>query len=312
MTTTSDQPSWKDVLAPYSKARTSRAVGQIATSLLPYLLIVAAIYLTLGVSVFLTIALIVINGGFLVRTFVVFHDCTHGSLLPSRRANVWVGTVLGLFVLVPFRRWQHEHAVHHATSGDLDRRGVGDVMTLTVSEYQAKSWRGRLGYRLFRNPVVMFGVGPIMAMIIGPRLVGPDARPRMRNSVLATDAVLITAFVALSLLLGWRDFLLVWGPSAMLAGSAGIWLFYVQHQFEDAYWQRADDWHYAEAALQGSSYLKLQQGAAVLQRKYRSAPRASPERSDPELQPPGRAQLARRFLAGSGARPCRTGCVRFG
>ena len=257
MTATSDQPAWKDVLAPYSKARTSRAVGQIATSLVPYLLLFAAIYLTLGDSVILTVALIILNGGFLVRTFVVFHDCTHGSLLPSRRGNVWVGTVLGLFVLVPFRRWQHEHAVHHATSGDLDRRGVGDVMTLTVTEYEAKSWRGRLGYRLFRNPVIMFGLGPIMAMIIGPRLVGPDARPRMRNSVLATDAVLITAFVLLGLWLGWGDFLLVWAPSAMVAGSAGIWLFYVQHQFEDAYWQRADDWHYAEAALQGSSYLKL-------------------------------------------------------
>jgi acyl-lipid omega-6 desaturase (Delta-12 desaturase) len=257
MTSASVEPSWKDTLAPYAQARTSSAVLQVFTSLLPYLLLSAASYLTLGISPLLTIALAIPTGGFLIRTFVVFHDCSHGSLFPSRVANRRVGVVLGLFVLAPFRRWQHDHAVHHATSGDLDRRGVGDLPTLTVSEYDAKPWRGRLGYRLFRNPVVMFGVGPIFAMIIGPRIFNWSARPRLRNSVIATDVVLAAAVALICWAIGWAQFLVVWTPPALLAGSAGIWLFYVQHQFEDTYWQSGDDWQYAEAALRGSSFLRL-------------------------------------------------------
>jgi omega-6 fatty acid desaturase (delta-12 desaturase) len=178
-------------------------------------------------------------------------------MLPSRRANAYLGAFLGLFVFSPFRRWRHDHAVHHATSGDLERRGVGDVLTLTVAEYRARSWRGRLGYRLIRNPLVMFGLGPVFAMIIGPRLVASGARPRMRNSVIATDAALIAVVGGLCWLIGWERFLLVWAPAALLAGSAGIWLFYVQHQFEDAYWRNAADWTYADAGLCGSSYLRL-------------------------------------------------------
>ncbi len=255
--TGTETSSWKAVLAPYERPDARRGVLQISTSLLPYLALSVVSYLTLGVSLFLTIGLALLAGGFLVRTFVVFHDCCHGSLLPSRKANARVGTVLGLFVLTPFVRWRHEHAVHHASSGDLDRRGVGDVYTLTVAEYHAKPWKARLAYRLFRNPAIMFGIGPIFAMIIGPRIVGKDARPRMRQSVLATDAVLAVVFGLFFWLLGWQFVVEVWAPSALLAGSAGIWLFYVQHQFEDAYWQSSEDWNYADAALQGSTYLKL-------------------------------------------------------
>ena len=214
-------------------------------------------YLALGISPVLTVALAIPAAGFLVRVFVVFHDCAHGSLFPSRRANIRVGTVLGLFVLSPFRRWRHDHAVHHATSGDLDRRGVGDIATLTVTEYRARSRQGRLAYRLMRNPLVMFGLGPVFAMIVGPRIVARGARPRMRNSVLGTDATLVVVVGALSWLIGWRDFVIVWAPAALLAGSVGIWLFYVQHQFEDAYWQNGVNWSYADAAMRGSSYLKL-------------------------------------------------------
>ena len=205
----------------------------------------------------LTLALALPAAGFLVRTFVVFHDCTHGSLMPSKRANAYVGRVLGFFVLAPFRRWRHDHAVHHASSGDLERRGVGDIVTLTVAEYRARSPRGRLGYRLLRNPLVMFGLGPVIAMMIGPRIATRSQRPRMRHSVLATDVALLVVVGGLCALIGVEKFLLVWMPAAMLAGSAGIWLFYVQHQFEDAYWQQPGDWNYADAALRGSSYLKL-------------------------------------------------------
>jgi omega-6 fatty acid desaturase (delta-12 desaturase) len=245
------------MLAPYEHPDSRRAVMQIATSLLPYLALSALTYLTLNNPVWLTVLLAIPSAGFLIRTFVVFHDCSHGSLFPSRKANARVGSFLGLFVLTPFARWKHEHAVHHATSGDLDRRGVGDVYTLTVSEYNALPPRSRLAYRLFRNPLIMFGIGPIFAMIIGPRIVGKDARPRMRNSVLATDAALAVLFGLVFLLLGWKFVVEAWVPAAMLAGSGGIWLFYVQHQFEDAYWKTGEQWDYAEAALQGSTYLKL-------------------------------------------------------
>lgn len=247
----------REILAPFAQPCPRRGLLDIATSVAPYLALTAAIYATLGDSLPLTIALTILAAGFLVRVFIVFHDCAHGSLLPSRRANHVVGTVCGLLVLSPFVRWRHDHAVHHATAGDLDRRGVGDIITLTVEEYAARSWRGRLGYRLLRNPIVMFGVGPIIAMVIGPRIVARGARPRMRNSVLATDVAIVTLVGALCWLIGWRDFLLVWAPAALLAGSVGIWLFYVQHQFEDTYWKHNVDWSYGDAALRGSSYLKL-------------------------------------------------------
>jgi acyl-lipid omega-6 desaturase (Delta-12 desaturase) len=257
MSSAVSEQSWKDALAPHSQSRTDRAAMQVATSLLPYLILSTTSYLTLGVSTVLTVLLVIPTAGFLVRTFVVFHDCAHGSLFPSRRANHRVGVVLGLFVMAPFRQWQHEHSVHHATSGDLDRRGIGDVMTLTVSEYSSKPWYQRLGYRLFRNPLVMFGLGPILAMMIGPRIPARTARRRQRNSVLLTDVTLVAVVTLLCWAMGWRDFLVVWAPAALLAGSAGVWLFYVQHQFEDAYWQHSDDWGYAEAALRGSTFLKL-------------------------------------------------------
>jgi acyl-lipid omega-6 desaturase (Delta-12 desaturase) len=253
----SKRPVWHEPLAAHAQPRLSRSLFEIATSAVPYLALSGLAYASLRVSLLLVLALAVPQAGFLVRTFVVFHDCAHGSLLPSRRANAYVGRVLGLLVLSPFRRWRHDHAVHHASSGDLERRGVGDIATLTVSEYQARSRRGRLGYRLIRNPLVMFGFGPVVAMIIGPRVAARSARPRMRNSVLGTDVALIALFGGLCWLIGWQHFLLVWAPSALMAGSVGIWLFYVQHQFEDAYWQRTGDWNYADAALCGSSYLKL-------------------------------------------------------
>ena len=248
---------WREVLAPFAVPCLRRGLLSVVTSALPYVALCVAMYLTLSVSHLLTLALAIPAAGFLVRVFVVFHDCAHGSLLPSKRANNIVGSVLGLFVLSPFRRWRHDHAVHHATSGDLDRRGVGDVITLTITEYQARSRRGRVAYRLIRNPLVMFGFGPVIAMVIGPRIVAKGARRRMRNSVLGTDVALVLLVGAVCWLIGWQAFLIVWAPAALLAGSIGIWLFYVQHQFEDAYWQSSEEWSYADAALRGSSYLKL-------------------------------------------------------
>jgi acyl-lipid omega-6 desaturase (Delta-12 desaturase) len=248
---------WRDALAPYAKPHLGRSLVDLATSVVPYLALSVAMYVSLGVSYLLTLALAIPASGFLVRTFILFHDCSHGSFLPSKRANIWLGVVLGLLVYSPFLRWRHDHAIHHATSGDLDRRGGGDVRTLTVAEYGAMSPRSRLAYRLFRNPAVMFGVGPIVALLIGPRIVSRSARPRLRRSVIGTNVALALIVGALCWLIGWGDFLLVQGPTVLLAGSAGIWLFFVQHQFEDAYWESTEGWSYADAALRGSSYLKL-------------------------------------------------------
>ncbi len=245
------------VVAPYAQPRLARSVEDVATSVVPYLALSLLMYFALDASYLLALALAVPAAGFLVRTYIVFHDCAHGSFLRSKRANAWLGTACGLLVFAPFHRWRHEHAVHHATAGDLDRRGVGDVATLTVAEYHALSWRGRIGYRLFRNPLVMFGLGPAYAMILAPRWPSRSSRQRLRRNVIATDIALLALIWTLCWLVGWRDYLLVQAPTALLAGTIGVWLFYVQHQFEDTYWQSSDGWSYADAALRGSSYLRL-------------------------------------------------------
>jgi omega-6 fatty acid desaturase (delta-12 desaturase) len=232
-------------------------VLDIATSVVPYLALSALMYVAVDISYLIVLALTLPAAGFLVRTYIVFHDCAHGSFLASRRANGWVGAACGVLVFTPFQSWRHQHAVHHATAGDLDRRGVGDVPTLTVAEYNAKSRRGRLGYWLFRHPLVMFGLGPIYAMMLAPRWVSLSARPRMRRSVIRTNLALAAVVGGICWLVGWQEFLLVQMPAALVAGSVGIWLFYVQHQFEDTYWQSTDGWSYADAALRGSSYLNL-------------------------------------------------------
>ena len=254
-----DRPGayWNEALARYAQPSMRRSIGCLLTSVVPYAALLVAMYYALSVSLALTLAIGVLAAGFLLRTYIVFHDCAHGSFLPSKRANIWLGSVLGVLVFAPFANWRHNHAMHHATAADLDRRGKGDVPTLTITEYHARAWRGRLGYRLFRNPIVMFGLGPLFAMILGPRIVPRGARPRIRRGVHATNAALAITVGGACALIGWRDFLLIQGPAALIAGSAGIWLFYVQHQFEDTFWERNVEWTYADAALRGSSYLKL-------------------------------------------------------
>jgi omega-6 fatty acid desaturase (delta-12 desaturase) len=246
-------------LTQYAQANRRRALIDLATSLVPYLALSALMYLSLSVSYLLALALAIPAAGFLLRTFMMFHDCAHGAFLPSRRTNTWCGVGLGLVVLTPFHSWRYSHAVHHGTAGDLDRRGVGDVHTLTVDEYRALPWRGRLGYRLFRNPLVMFGFGPIYSLVILPRLVKRGMQPRIRRSVMLTNLALLAVIGALCWLMGWREYLLVQAPTVWLAGMAGVFLFYVQHQFEDTYWEASVDWSFADAALRGSSYLKLPQ-----------------------------------------------------
>jgi omega-6 fatty acid desaturase (delta-12 desaturase) len=241
----------------FAQPHLGRTSLSIATSLVPFVVLWAAMYFSLSISYFVTLALAVPTAGFLVRTYILFHDCTHGSLFRWRWANVCLGSVLGLIFFTPFARWRHEHVGHHASAGDLDRRGVGDVPMLTLAEYQAKGRMGRLGYRLFRNPLVMFGIGPIFSMIVQPRWSPRTARAKTYDSTWRTNFAILCALGALCLLIGWQAFLLVEVPLVVIAGAAGLWLFYVQHQFEDVYWKRNEEWSYADAALRGSSYLRL-------------------------------------------------------
>lgn len=251
------RPYWRESVARHEQPSLRHSLVDVATSVVPYLALTVAMYFGLHVSVWITLALAVPAAGFLLRTFVVFHDCAHGSFLPTKRGNRWLGRFTGLLVLQPFANWRHSHAVHHGTAGDLGRRGTGDVPTLTVAEYVSRPWKQRLGYRLFRNPLVMFGIGPIWSLMIGPRIWSNKMRPRQRRSVIATNLALAIVVGTIVWIAGLEAWLLVQMPIAVLAGTMGVFLFYVQHQFEDVYWESSEHWDYADAALQGSSYLKL-------------------------------------------------------
>ncbi len=249
--------NWRAEIDPFTRADAPRALLDLLTSVVPYLALSVAMYLSLDISYLLTLALAIPAAGFLVRTFIVFHDCGHGSFMPSARANRWIGRFTALLVFAAYSKWRHEHAVHHATAGDLDRRGVGDLPTMTVEEYLSKTPKARLGYRLFRNPAIMFTIGPIWSMMISPRIIDRSKRKRLQNSGILTNIVLVAWVVGWSFLIGPGAYFAVMFPAVLLAGAAGIWLFYVQHQFEDAYWESGEQWSYADAALRGSSYLKL-------------------------------------------------------
>src|SRR3954467_4554169 len=251
--------SWRSELAPYSRPSIPRSLLDLATSVLPYVVLTIAMTLLASRSIPLTLLLAPLAGGFLLRSYIIFHDCAHGSFLHSKRANVWLGRTVGLLVYSDFDSWRHSHAVHHATAGDLDRRGTGDVPTWTVAEYNEHGRFARLGYWLFRHPLVMFLLGPIWALIISPRLIKRSQRPRIRRSIFLTNLAVAAMVGGLVWLLGWETYLLTIWPPALMAGAAGVFMFYVQHQFEDVYWVSGEDWDYDDAALRGSSYLQLPQ-----------------------------------------------------
>jgi acyl-lipid omega-6 desaturase (Delta-12 desaturase) len=258
--TGSERPFWRALIEPYERPSLPRSLVDLATSVIPYVGLSAAAYLTWGdISFWITLPMALIAGAFLLRTFIVFHDCAHGSFFASRRANLWVGRLCAFLTFQAYADWRHKHSVHHGSAGDLDRRGTGDVHTLTVEEYEGRPWRGRVAYRLFRNPIVMFGIGPLWALMVAPRIVAPGMRPRQRHSVVLTNIALGLLIAFIVVFVGAMPWVLIQLPAAILAGTAGVLLFYVQHQFEDVYWESADHWSYAEAALRGSSYLKLPQ-----------------------------------------------------
>jgi len=210
-----------------------------------------------GVIVRQAVPLAILAGGFLVRVFIIFHDCGHGSFFRSRKANDILGFITGVLTFAPYYHWRWEHAVHHATSGDLDRRGLGDMWTLTVQEYLESSRWNRFAYRLGRNPIVLFVLAPFFLFLIKYRLPKAKANRRERLSVYWTNLAVLGMAAGLSWFFGIKAFLLIQAVIMMVAGSAGLWLFYVQHQFEGVYWERREEWDYTAAALQGSSFYKL-------------------------------------------------------
>jgi omega-6 fatty acid desaturase (delta-12 desaturase) len=248
---------WKQAVAKHRKPVLRSSLWQLANSLIAYLALWGLMIWTLNISYWITLTLAVVAAGFLVRIFIIFHDCGHGSFFRSRRANRVTEFVTGVLTFTPYRQWRYEHALYHATSGDLDRRGKGEIWTLTVREYlEASPWK-RLAYRVARNPFVLFGLAPFFVFLIQQRFPSRASGKRERMGVHWTNGALLVIFVLMSLTIGLKAYALIQLPVIMFAGATGIWLFYVQHQFEDVHWARRADWDYVEAALRGSSFYKL-------------------------------------------------------
>ena len=249
--------SWREIVARYQGPSTGRSVLQLITTLGPLLGLLVVMYLLSGISYWLALPVGVIAAGFLVRTFIIMHDCGHGSFFKSRRANDIVGFFTGVLTLTPYTQWRRDHAIHHATSGHLEERGFGDIATLTVREYLDLNLWGRFKYRLYRNPLVLLGLGPIW-LVVRQRMHNPGSAGRKEIvGVHLTNAAIVGCFLLTSLLVGPLTVLSIYGPVMFLAGAAGIYLFYVQHQFEDSYWEVNPVWDYTAAAVQGSSFYRL-------------------------------------------------------
>ncbi len=248
---------WRHVVEKYRQPSTGRALLQIANTFIPYALLWYFMYLSLAMSWWLIAPLAVLAGMFLVRIFIIFHDCGHGSYFPSQRANEIGGFIAGVLTFTPFYHWRWEHAIHHTTAGHLDKRGMGDIWTMTVQEYLESSRWKRFAYQLARNPVVLFVIAPVFMFVVMQRYPKPGASPRERHSVWWTNLAVLCMAIGLAWAFGWMAYLLIQLIVMGVSGAIGVWMFYVQHQFEDVYWERGDNWDYAAAALRGSSFYKL-------------------------------------------------------
>ncbi len=252
-----DSRSWMEVINRYNQPDTRKSIWQIINSLGPYLLLWAAMYYSLQVSYLLTLVLAIPAAGFLVRIFIIFHDCGHNSFFRSQRANRVVGTLLGSLVFTPYERWHLEHAIHHRTVGNLDKRGNGDVWTLTLEEYEKLPRKKKIIYRLYRNPLILLLIAPIFLFVVWFRFTRRGMVKPARRSVYISNLIILVFCTAGILLLGWRAFLMIQIPVIYIGTVSGVWLFYVQHQFEDVIWTRQEDWDYRKMALEGSSFVKF-------------------------------------------------------
>lgn len=244
-------------VAPFEKANTRASLWQIINTIVPFIILWFLSYQSISVSKLLAIGIAVVAAGFLVRTFIIFHDCCHFSFFKNRTANKVLGTLTGILTMFPYSQWQHDHSVHHATSSNLDKRGTGDIWVLTVDEYMEASVWKKMQYRLYRNPFVMFILGPIYVFLIKNRFNRKEARLNERLNTYLTNAAIAILVSGLCWAIGWESFLMVQGPIFLVAGSAGVWLFYIQHTFEDSYFEEDEAWEFVKAAVEGSSYYKL-------------------------------------------------------
>jgi omega-6 fatty acid desaturase (delta-12 desaturase) len=248
------------VLSRYRDPNLAWSLTEIAVTLAPFAALWAAMWALMHISYWLTLALALPAAGFLVRLFMIQHDCGHGAFFRARAINDWVGRVFGVLTLTPYDYWKRTHATHHANAGNLGRRGVGEIETLTVDEYVSLGWRKRFAYRLYRHPLVMFGIGPTYLFVLQHRapfglMRGAGWQPWV--STMSTNAGIATVVALLMWLIGPGPFLMIHAPIFVLAATIGVWLFYVQHQFEETRWAREADWNLPQAALHGSSHYDL-------------------------------------------------------
>lgn len=256
---TFEKPYWYKDLSKFTKANNLKAFWQILNTVLPYIALWAiAIYLVENeYNYLLLLPVIFLASGFLIRIFIMFHDCCHGSFFTSNTANRIFGYISGIMTLTPFEEWRRSHGLHHVSAGDLDRRGIGDVWTMTVDEYCNSSRFKKLYYRLYRNPFIMFGLGPAIIFILSERFSQKGSKKIQRRSVFITNVALLIITLVFSFTIGLWDYLIIQIPLTLTSGSLGVWLFYVQHQYEEVYWARKHEWDPVKAALEGSSYYKL-------------------------------------------------------
>jgi acyl-lipid omega-6 desaturase (Delta-12 desaturase) len=254
---TTQKFKWQGVVSKYAYPETWRSVWQVLNSVIPFILMWYLMYRSLAVGYWLTLLLAVPTAGFMVRCFIIFHDCCHGSFFRTMKANDRLGLVLGVLVLTPFYQWKHSHAIHHATAGDLDRRGIGDVYTMTVQEYLAAPWYKKVGYRIMRNPMILFTIGSFIVFTVTQRFFEKHSGKRERSSVIWTNIAIAALVGWIMLEVGWAAFLLVEVPVLLIACGSGVWLFYVQHNFDPTYWERHQEWEFFSAGMDGSSFYKL-------------------------------------------------------
>lgn len=252
-----DKGGWRSDIAPFERPHMKHSVWQIINTVGPFFVLWYFAFLSLSVSVWLTFVLDLVAAGFLIRIFIIFHDCCHKSFFKNKIANEIVGTLTGILTFVPYHQWRHTHSVHHASSGNLDRRGVGDIWTYTVDEYMQASRLKRILYRVYRNPFTMFVVGPIFIFLFDYRFNRKRAGMKERINTYITNIAIVGSIALLCWGMGWQSFLLIQGPMFFFSGMAGIWLFYVQHNYEDSYFENDGEWDYVKAAMHGSSFYNL-------------------------------------------------------
>ncbi|MEI6678396.1 MAG: fatty acid desaturase [Mariniphaga sp.] len=253
----STTPSWIEIVSKYNFSNPAMSWWQLINSVIPYLLLWGAMVWSLNISYWLTLVLSVFAAGFLVRIFIIFHDCGHGSFFKSQLIGRIVGIITGILAFTPYHKWTREHKEHHATVGNLDKRGVGDVKTLTVVEFLKLSKWKRFMYRLYRHPIFLFGVAPFLVFVLQNRFPRKYMNIKDHIYLQLTNLAIIALAALVVWAIGWKAFLLIQLPVLYIASVHGLWLFYVQHQYENVVWARAGDWNYKDIALEGSSYFKL-------------------------------------------------------